>query len=46
MQRCRQHKRENVGDHLPPEHQETIDAMIRAAYNTAAYEKANCDFNH
>ena len=34
------HKRRNVRDHLPPEHQEAIDARIRAAYNMADYDKA------
>ncbi len=27
-------------DHLPPEHQEAIDARIRAAYNMTDYDKA------
>jgi len=40
VQRCQQHKRRNVLDHLPPEHQEAIDARIRAAYNIADYDKA------
>jgi transposase-like protein len=40
VQRCQQHKRRNVKDHLPPEHQEAIDARIRAAYNMADYDKA------
>jgi transposase-like protein len=40
VQRCQQHKRRNVRDHLPPEHQEAIDARIRAAYNMADYDKA------
>jgi len=40
VQRCQQHKRRNVLKHLPQEHQETIDARIRAAYNMATYEQA------
>jgi len=40
VQRCQQHKRRNVREHLPQEHQETIDARIRAAYNMATYEQA------
>jgi transposase-like protein len=40
VQRCQQHKRRNVRDHLPPEHQESIDARIGAAYNMADYDKA------
>lgn len=40
LQRCQQHKRKNVREHLPPEHQEAIDARIRTAYNMADYDKA------
>jgi len=40
VQRCQQHKRKNVRDHLPPEHQEAIDARIRTAYNMSDYDKA------
>jgi transposase-like protein len=40
VQRCQQHKRRNVRDHLPIEHQEAIDARIRAAYNMKTYEQA------
>lgn len=40
VQRCQQHKRRNVRDHLPPEHQEAIDARIRTAYNMTDYDKA------
>lgn len=40
VQRCQQHKRRNVKEHLPPEHQEAIDARLRAAYNMANYEDA------
>ena len=40
VQRCQQHKRRNVRDHLPPEHQEAIDARIRTAYKMADYEEA------
>lgn len=40
VQKCQQHKRRNVRDHLPPEHQEAIDARIRTAYNMTDYDKA------
>lgn len=40
IQRCQQHKRRNVRDHLPPEHQEAIDARIRSAYGMETYEQA------
>jgi putative transposase len=40
VQRCQQHKRRNVREHLPPEHQEAIDARIRAAYNMTDYALA------
>jgi len=40
IQRCQQHKRQNVRDHLPPEHQAAIDARLRAAYTMASYEEA------
>lgn len=40
VQRCQQHKRRNVRDHLPAEHQEAVDARIRAAYNMKTYEQA------
>ena len=40
VQRCQQHKRRNVADHLPLEHQEAIDARIRTAYNMKTYEQA------
>jgi putative transposase len=40
VQRCQQHKRRNVREHLPHEHQEAIDARIRAAYNMTDYDKA------
>ena len=40
VQRCQQHKRKNVREHLPPEHQEAIDARIRTAYKMADYDKA------
>jgi transposase-like protein len=40
VQRCQAHKRRNVREHLPPEHQETIDARIRAAYGMSGYEEA------
>jgi len=45
VQRCQQHKRRNVRDHLPPEHQEAIDARIRAAYNMTDYDKAKESLN-
>jgi putative transposase len=40
IQRCQQHKRRNVLDHLPKEHQHAIDARISAAYNMADYDAA------
>lgn len=40
VQRCQQHKRRNVLDHLPKEHQHAIDARISAAYNMADYDAA------
>lgn len=40
VQRCQAHKRRNVREHLPPEHQEAIDARIRAAHGMADYEEA------
>ena len=40
VQRCQQHKRRNVKEHLPPEHQGAIDTRLRAAYNMANYEDA------
>ncbi|MEW6117266.1 MAG: transposase [Nitrospirota bacterium] len=40
VQRCQQHKRRNVREYLPPEHQEAIDARIRAAYGMLDYEQA------
>jgi len=40
VQRCQQHKRRNVRDHLPVEHQEAIDARIRAAYTMKTYDQA------
>lgn len=40
VQRCQQHKRRNVLDHLPDEHQHAIDARISAAYKMAYYDDA------
>ena len=40
VQRCQQHKRRNVLDHLPKEHRHAIDARISAAYNMADYDTA------
>ena len=40
VQRCQMHKRRNVREQLPPEHQEAIDARIRTAYKMADYEEA------
>ncbi|MDI6890605.1 MAG: transposase, partial [Thermodesulfovibrionales bacterium] len=40
VQRCQVHKRKNVKSYLPPEHQASIDARVRAAYNMANYEDA------
>jgi transposase-like protein len=40
VQRCQVHKRRNVKEHLPPEHQNAIDARIWAAYKMADYDQA------
>ncbi|RME66024.1 MAG: IS256 family transposase, partial [Nitrospirae bacterium] len=40
VQRCQVHKRRNVKGYLPPEHQASVDARIRAAYNMSSYEEA------
>lgn len=40
VQRCQQHKRRNVLDHLPKEHQHAIAARISAAYHMADYDAA------
>jgi transposase-like protein len=40
VQRCDQHKRRNVLDHLLKEHQHAIDARISAAYKMADYGDA------
>jgi putative transposase len=40
VQRCQQHKRRNVKEHLPPEYQGAIDTRLRAAYTMASYEDA------
>jgi len=40
VQRCQQHKRRNVLNHLPKEHQHAIDARISAAYKMASYADA------
>ena len=40
LQRCQQHKRRNVKEHLPPEHQAAIDARLRTAYGMSNYEDA------
>lgn len=40
VQRCQQHKRRNVLNHLPKEHQNAIDARISAAYKMASYADA------
>jgi transposase-like protein len=45
VQRCQQHKRRNVRDHLPAEHQEAIDARISAAYNMADYDNAKASLD-
>jgi transposase-like protein len=45
VQRCQQHKRRNVRDHLPPEHQQAIDARISAAYNMADYDNAKASLD-
>src|SRR5208337_2247439 len=40
VQRCQQHKRRNVKEHLPKEHQHALDARISAAYNMTNYDHA------
>jgi putative transposase len=40
VQRCQQHKRRNVLNHLPKEHQHAIDARISAAYKMTSYADA------
>lgn len=40
VQRCQVHKRRNVREHLPPEHQEAVDARLLAAYGMGGYEEA------
>jgi len=40
VQRCQQHKRRNVREHLPEEHQAPIDARIAAAYKMTDYDEA------
>lgn len=45
VQRCQMHKRRNVKEHLPPEHQSAIDARIRAAYQMADYDKAKASLD-
>ena len=40
VQRCHLHKRRNVRDHLPPEHQADVDRRIRAAYQMRDYRDA------
>lgn len=45
VQRCQMHKRRNVKEHLPPEHQNAIDARIRAAYKMAEYDKAKASLD-
>lgn len=40
VQRCQQHKRRNVRDHLVEEHRVSIDARIAAAYKMADYDGA------
>jgi len=40
VQRCQQHKRRNIREHLSEEHQASIDARIAAAYKMTDYEEA------
>lgn len=40
VQRCQQHKRRNVREHLAKEHQAAVDARISAAYKMTTYEDA------
>jgi transposase-like protein len=45
VQRCQMHKRRNVKEHLPPEHQNAVDTRIRAAYKMAEYEDAKASLD-
>lgn len=45
VQRCLMHKRRNVKEQLPPEHQSAIDARIRTAYNMTDYDKAKASLD-
>jgi transposase-like protein len=40
VQRCQQHKRRNVHEHLSEEHRASIDARIASAYKMTDYEEA------
>jgi transposase-like protein len=40
IQRCQVHKRRNVREHLPPEHQEAVDGRLRSAYGMRSYDEA------
>ncbi len=45
VQRCQVHKRRNVKEHLPVEHQSAIDARIGAAYKMMDYDKAKASLD-
>lgn len=40
IQRCQVHKRRNVKEHLPPEHQAAVEQRLRSAYGMRSYEEA------
>lgn len=40
VQRCQIHKRRNVKEYLPPEHQRAVDARLKAAYSMTGYAEA------
>jgi len=40
VQRCQQHKKRNVLQHLPKEHHSAVDARLKAAYSMVGYEDA------
>jgi transposase-like protein len=45
VQRCHVHKRRNLKEHLPKEHQNAIDARISAAYKMTDYDKAKASLD-
>lgn len=40
VQRCQIHKRRNVKEYLPPEHQRAVDGRLKAAYSMTRYAEA------